>query len=292
MSVLLTALLLLWVISGLGAQDRPQPALVGEQRPRYSFKGGVHELGSSRGWLRIQQVYLNFRLRFDYRATTPATDAGVMVRTWTGKGAWPDRGYRFRVPTAASDSAAAVLVGRREKVNVVQQGRIELRPLGEWQQVEITGEGRKLTMTLNGTVVGVFDIETYGGHVLFDNSKGQVQLRNITSESTETTRSVPGNLMTFEKLKDAKGEEPKLIHEVKPSYTIEALRRGVQGLVNMEVVVLPDGSTGPVRVIRSLDPDLDLSAIAAIRAWRFKPAVLNGQGVPVLVEVEITFTLT
>jgi TonB family protein len=59
----------------------------------------------------------------------------------------------------------------------------------------------------------------------------------------------------------------------------------------MEVLVLPDGATGAVRILRSLYPDLDASAIDAVKRWRFKPAVLRGHAVPALVEVEMTFKL-
>jgi protein TonB len=69
------------------------------------------------------------------------------------------------------------------------------------------------------------------------------------------------------------------------------MERKVEGRVDLEAVVLPDGSTGPIRVTGSLDPDLDLSAVAAIRAWRFEPAMLNGKTVPSMVEVEMTFRL-
>lgn len=70
-----------------------------------------------------------------------------------------------------------------------------------------------------------------------------------------------------------------------------ALRALAKGLVSMEAVVLPDGSVGPVRVTRSLHPDLDISGVAALKAWRFRPATVDNNAVPVVVEVEMTFRL-
>ncbi len=86
---------------------------------------------------------------------------------------------------------------------------------------------------------------------------------------------------------------PKLIHEVKPTYTGEAMRAKIQGLVTMEAVVLPDGSVGPVRVTRSLDDrfGLDQEAVKTVKRWRFAPGMRLGQPVPVLVEIEMQFTL-
>ena len=44
-------------------------------------------------------------------------------------------------------------------------------------------------------------------------------------------------------------EPPSLLREVKPDYTEEARRRGVEGDVVMEIVVRRDGSVGDVRVL-------------------------------------------
>lgn len=86
---------------------------------------------------------------------------------------------------------------------------------------------------------------------------------------------------------------PIPIQQVKPQYTANAMRAKVQGIVTLECVVLPDGTVGNVRVIRSLDRQfgLDEEAIAAARRWRFKPGLMNGKPVPVAVSIELTFTL-
>jgi len=71
------------------------------------------------------------------------------------------------------------------------------------------------------------------------------------------------------------------------------MRQKIQGVVMVEAVVLPDGGVGQVNVVRSLDPTfgLDQEAIKAVRRWRFRPGTRFGQPVPVLVEIELTFTL-
>ena len=86
---------------------------------------------------------------------------------------------------------------------------------------------------------------------------------------------------------------PVVVVQVKPQYTAEAMRAKVQGLVTVECVVLPGGTVGDARIIRSLDPifGLDQEAIAAAKKWRFKPGLLNGKPVPVIVTIELTFTL-
>jgi protein TonB len=86
---------------------------------------------------------------------------------------------------------------------------------------------------------------------------------------------------------------PVLIRETKPNYTGEAMRARIQGLVKLEAIVMPDGSVGDVRVVHSLDQQfgLDKEAIKTLRQWRFKPGMRLGQPVPVLILVEISFTL-
>ena len=86
-------------------------------------------------------------------------------------------------------------------------------------------------------------------------------------------------------------EPPALLHEVKAEYTEEARRRGLEGEVVLEIVILRDGSVGDVRVLRRLGLGLDERAIQAIRGWRFRPARRMGTPVDVLVEVEVDFRL-
>lgn len=88
-------------------------------------------------------------------------------------------------------------------------------------------------------------------------------------------------------------QNPKPIREVKPSYTAEAMRAKVQGTAIVECVVLPDGTVGDVQIVKSLDPSfgLDREAVKAAKQWRFIPGMRNGQPVPVLVTIELMFTL-
>jgi len=85
---------------------------------------------------------------------------------------------------------------------------------------------------------------------------------------------------------------PVLIKEVKPNYTEGAMRRRVEGVVEMSVVVLRDGTVGEdVRVTKSLDEELDQQAIIAVKQWRFRPGTKDGEPVNVRVNIEMTFTL-
>jgi len=86
-------------------------------------------------------------------------------------------------------------------------------------------------------------------------------------------------------------EPPSLLKEVKPDYSEDARRRGIEGDVVMEIVVRHDGSVGDVKVLQGLGYGLDERAIAAVRRWRFSPAKRRGAAVDVLVEVAMEFKL-
>jgi len=86
---------------------------------------------------------------------------------------------------------------------------------------------------------------------------------------------------------------PVVLSEKKPAYTADAMRAKVQGSVWLECIVMPDGSVGEVKVTRSLDPifGLDQEAIKAAKMWRFRPGMRQGEAVPVIITIELTFTL-
>jgi TonB family protein len=88
-------------------------------------------------------------------------------------------------------------------------------------------------------------------------------------------------------------ELPRLLREVKPQYTADAMRAKVQGTAVLDCVVTAEGTVGECQVVRSLDSSfgLDQKAVEAARQWRFVPGKRLGQAVPVLVTIELTFTL-
>jgi TonB family protein len=84
---------------------------------------------------------------------------------------------------------------------------------------------------------------------------------------------------------------PRLLREVQPRYTVEALRHKIQGTVLLEAVVTRDGCASNIRVVRSLDRGLDAEAISAVAQWLFEPGRLAGSPVDVLVTIRLDFTI-
>lgn len=84
---------------------------------------------------------------------------------------------------------------------------------------------------------------------------------------------------------------PRLLREVKASYTDEARRANISGDVELEITIRRDGTVSDVKVLRGLGGGLNDRAIAAVRQWRFAPAQLKGVPVDVIVEVSVEFSL-
>lgn len=86
---------------------------------------------------------------------------------------------------------------------------------------------------------------------------------------------------------------PMVLHEEKPKYTSEAMRAKIQGVAQVEAVVLENGLVGQVRIHKSLDKvfGLDAEALIAAKKWRFRPATKQGTAVSFVVIIELEFRL-
>jgi TonB family protein len=95
-------------------------------------------------------------------------------------------------------------------------------------------------------------------------------------------------------LKDTPGlTEPVLKQPVYPRYTSDAMRAKLQGMVEVQAVVMPDGSVSRARVTTSLDKTfgLDEQAVIAAKQWTFVAGKLDGLAVPVAVTLHLEFRL-
>ena len=76
------------------------------------------------------------------------------------------------------------------------------------------------------------------------------------------------------------------------NYPQVAMENGVQGRVIVQFVVTKNGTVGEVKVIRSVDRDLDKEAIRLCKSLpKFIPGKMNGQAVNVWYTLPITFKL-
>ena len=84
---------------------------------------------------------------------------------------------------------------------------------------------------------------------------------------------------------------PVLIYKVDPEYTDQAKLSKYQGTVLLNLVIDDKGRPQQVRVARPLGLGLDEKAVEAVRHWRFRPGIKNGNAVAVAANVEVNFQL-
>jgi TonB family protein len=130
-----------------------------------------------------------------------------------------------------------------------------------------------------------------GGTVRLNTGGGRQEIRLQGRKEPEASRE-PGTSPVRAYESGAQGlTMPKVISETKPSYTRAAMEAKIEGTVILSATVETDGTVGDVKVLRSLQLDLDEEAIRAAKTWRFEPGRKDGKPVPVLVTMELTFTL-
>lgn len=81
-----------------------------------------------------------------------------------------------------------------------------------------------------------------------------------------------------------------LINKVEPTYPVLARQARVQGQVVLSAIISKQGIIENLRVV-SGHPMLVPAAIEAVKQWRYRPYLLNGEPVEVETDVIVTFTL-
>jgi TonB family protein len=86
-------------------------------------------------------------------------------------------------------------------------------------------------------------------------------------------------------------QAPVRIHAPDPHYPEEARHARVQGVVILQTIIDKVGNVTDVRVLKGLPSGLTEAAVEAVSAWRFKPAMLEGEPVAVYYLVTVSFSV-
>lgn len=87
-------------------------------------------------------------------------------------------------------------------------------------------------------------------------------------------------------------QPPHPLRRVQPRYDPERARRGIQGRVDIQIVIDEAGMVRFARVLNGTeDEELDRLAMEAVRQWEFTPATLSGTVVPVRAVVTINYRI-
>jgi protein TonB len=83
---------------------------------------------------------------------------------------------------------------------------------------------------------------------------------------------------------------PLKIAGAMPVYPLTAQQARLEGVVVLDATIDERGHVERLRVVQSA-PLFDQAALEAVRGWRYRPTLLNGVPVPVLMTVTVNFTL-
>lgn len=90
----------------------------------------------------------------------------------------------------------------------------------------------------------------------------------------------------------AKGlQAGNLIKKVPPVYPLMARRVGLQGTVRMKAVISKEGDVIDLEVLEG-PIELVVSAVDAVREWKYRPYVLAGQPIAVQTEITVNYQLS
>jgi protein TonB len=81
-----------------------------------------------------------------------------------------------------------------------------------------------------------------------------------------------------------------LIHRIEPLYPTLARQIGRGGRVELRAIIATDGTIQSLQVV-SGDPLFYQSALDAVRQWRYRPTVLNGEPVEIDTFISVIYNM-
>ena len=102
----------------------------------------------------------------------------------------------------------------------------------------------------------------------------------------EAAPAPPGRILVGREV-----QSRRVVRQIRPNYPPLARQARIQGTVNLEAVIGRDGAVLTLDVL-SGHPLLIPAAVEAVKQWRYKPTLLNGQPVEVQTTIDVNFTLS
>ncbi len=83
-----------------------------------------------------------------------------------------------------------------------------------------------------------------------------------------------------------------LVRKIEPQYPQMAKIARVQGAVLLAALIGKDGTIQNLHVVQTASPLLNQAAMDAVKQWKYKPYILNGEPVEVDTNITVNFTLS
>jgi protein TonB len=81
-----------------------------------------------------------------------------------------------------------------------------------------------------------------------------------------------------------------VIKRVSPEFPAQARQLRIEGTVQLDATISKDGSVTNLKVI-SGHPILARAAVDAVKQWKYRPYLLNGQAVEIDTQIAVNFKL-
>jgi periplasmic protein TonB len=181
-------------------------------------------------------------------------------------------------PPAPPRSTAAVKVIKIVQTDIVQ-GKLRAPAVIPKQVKMIAEEEAPPAIAGNGVVDSVQSGRTDGqGGVISSivSSAPMADLKIVTPRLVRVSQGVTAGLLT---------------RKVQPTYPPLARQARIQGVVVLQAEISKDGAIQNLFLI-SGHPMLVPAAIEAVKQWRYRPYILNGEPVAVETQITVNFTLS
>jgi protein TonB len=81
-----------------------------------------------------------------------------------------------------------------------------------------------------------------------------------------------------------------LVKQIQPAYPATALQRRAEGAVELLATISKNGDISAVKILKG-DAQLAHAAVEAVKQWKYKPYLLNGEPVEIQTQVTVKFKL-
>jgi TonB family protein len=172
-------------------------------------------------------------------------------------GAYPQQSLTVAISAKARRSLSPQLEGLSERLDICATGKIEKTP--------------------EGLVLKIDDVQSLRGTARRPADQFRADLPRPAQRPQE----------------GLVGPQPVKGTTINPKYTDAARKARIEGMVEIEAVILADGTVGETRVIKSIDAllGLDDEAVKAVKQWKFMPATKFGQPLASVVVLVMRFDL-
>lgn len=200
----------------------------------------------------VTVVLINTESRAKYEIQTDRMGRFEFVGLPAGEYSWESR-----LPGFAALKGVVVVAGRNVQHDLALQiGSLEetISIVGKATDTEPSAARRQTTVDVDGI------------------------RRRILEQSVCSNDPIGGNI-----------RPPRKLVDVRPGYPVHLKADSIGGVVVLDARIGTDGDVIESAVVQSAHPDLDLSAVEAVRLWQFTPTILNCYPVEVKMKVTANF---